>query len=333
MALDAQEMEEAGGLIDNNRAPYISFIIVNFNTEDLLANCLNSIKDTVKGYPFETFVVDNGSTYRNLEIVKRRFPDVKIIENRGNIGFSRANNMALKRMNGKYAVLLNPDTLLKDKAIEIIVKFMDENVDVGICGGQLLNPDGLRQNSIANIPDLATELTNKSLLRRLFPERYKGKEQYFAGPVEVQTLIGACMVIRKEGINDVGLMDEDYFIYLEETDWCLMFRKNGWKIFYHPSAEIYHYQGQSIKRDIIGARIEYWKSRYIFFKKHRGIIVRILLRTGLIIRLVIDFLISLLYNVATLFTIEKKRQRLKLYSALLIWHIYGCPSHHGLTKI
>lgn len=310
----------------------ISIIIVNWNTRDLLINCIESIYKTIKNLSLEIWIVDNGSRDESVNAIRRKFPDVNIIENKENLGFAKANNQALRQMHGRYAVLLNTDTILTDGAIETIVHFMDKNADTGICGGQLLNADGTKQNSIANIPTLATELLNKSLLRRLFPEKYPGKERDLKSPVEVESVIGACMVVRKKAIDDAGLMDESYFFFLEETDWCLRMRKKGWKIFHHPEAKIYHLQGKTAKRENVKARIEYWRSRYIFFEKNYGLPALNLLKAGLILKLIMNlFLISML-NVVSLFTNEKAKDKFRLYIKLIAWHLKGLPLDWGLRS-
>jgi GT2 family glycosyltransferase len=141
------------------------------------------------------------------------------------------------------------------------------------------------------------------------------------------------MVVRKTAIDEVGLLDEDYFFYLEETDWCLRFKKQGWKIIHYPGSEIYHRQGQSVKKEYIKGRIEYWKSRYIFFRKHRGRAARIALRTGLLIRIWLNFLLLVICNLAVFFFHRKSRQKLKLYASLIVWHLAGCPESWGLNPV
>lgn len=309
-----------------------SVIIVNWNTRDLLLQCISSVYGTIKNLLFEIWVVDNGSGDGSVEAVRNRFPDVKIIENRENLGFARANNQALRQMKGRYAVLLNSDTILTEGAIEIIINFMEENKSVGICGGQLLNADGSKQNSIANIPTFATELLNKSLLRRLNPRKYPGKEQEFKEPVEVDSVIGACMVVRKEAVDDVGLLDEDYFFFFEETDWCLRMKKRGWKIFHHPDAKIYHLQGQSAGKVNIRARIEYWRSRYIFFQKNYSLRKLSVLKTCLLLKACINFLLALILSTASLFTHRRSKERLRLYTNIILWHLKGFPPGYGLMK-
>ena len=306
----------------------ISIVIVNRNTRDLLLDCLGSVYLTVPPRSFEIWLVDNASSDGSVEAVRNFFPEVKCIENKSNLGFAKANNLAVKKSLGRYVALLNTDTVLTPSALENIISFMDDHKDVDVCGGQLLNGDGSLQNSIANIPTLATELLNKSLLRRFFPSRYPGKESGFAEPMEVESVIGACMVVAKTAVDGVGLMDEAYFFFLEETDWCLSMKKRGWRIFFHPSAKIFHLQGQTAKKDLIAARIEYWRSRYIFFRKHYSLIVNALLRVGLYIKL----FLSLLMQCLTATVSGRARNRLKVNASLIYWHLLGCPTSWGLEK-
>jgi GT2 family glycosyltransferase len=312
----------------------VSFIIVNWNTRDLLLDSIRSIYETVS-LPFEIWVIDNGSSDGSLdalalEIRERNFQEVKIIQNGRNLGFARANNLALKKASARYLVLLNTDTVLAPRSIEEIISFMESCPQAAVCGGQLLNRDGTRQNSIAPFPGLLTELTNKSILRRLMPRRYPGKEVVFNGPVEVDTVIGACMAVRKATMDKVGVLDEEFFFFFEETDWCARFKKNGWKIYHHPKALIYHLQGRSAEKDPRRARVEYWRSRYIYFRKHRGRAARAVLAAGLFLRLVIDTLLNFSYLAVTAFFSERARRKFRLCSYLLSWHLMGRPRGWGL---
>jgi len=302
----------------------LSIIIVNWNTKNLLLNCLDSVFKTIKEISFEIWVVDNGSTDGSIEAVKYKFPSVKIIRNKKNLGFARANNQALKRINGRYAVLLNTDTVLTDGALEKIFFFMEKNPKVGICGGQLLNEDGTKQRCFGKIPTLTTDLLNKNLLEMLFPKRYFSKRRKYEIPTEVESITGACMVVRKKAIDEVGLLDENFFFYYEETDWCYRMRNKGWKVFYHPHAYIYHFRGKSTEEVKNKAIIEFWKSRYKFFKKHYGDRKKIFLEIGLVVKLITNiFLYSFL--TAGTFLNKKITIRLKRCVYLLIWHIKGKP--------
>lgn len=310
----------------------ISIIIVNWNTKDLLLKCIESVYKTIKAFSFEIIVVDNSSKDGSVETVRERFPDLIIVENRNNMGFAKANNQALNIIKGRYAVLLNTDTVLTEGAVDVMIDFMEKNRTIGICGGQLMNADGSRQNSIANAPSLMTELLNKSILRRLLPRRYPGKEQTFEKPIEVESVVGACMIVRKDAIDDTGVLDESFFFFLEETDWCMRMKKKGWKVFHHPHAKIFHLQGQTAGKVNFRARIEYWISRYLYFQKHHGKSTRIALRAGLLFKLLISISFLLLQNIVFLFSSQKAQDRLALNIRLLLWHLMGNPLHWGLRK-
>ena len=310
----------------------LSIIIVNWNTKDLLLQCLESVYQTIKRIEMEVFVVDNGSIDGSVVAAKERFPEVKFIQNEINLGFAMANNQALRLAKGRYLLLLNPDTQVKKGAIERLISFMDAHSEAGGAGAQLLNSDGSRQNSIANFPSLATELLNKSLLRWLFPKAFPGKERNYPEPIEVDSVIGACMIIRQDAIEQVGLLDEDYFLFLEETDWCYRMKRAGWKIYHVPQAEIYHFQGKGVEIEKKKARVEYYRSRYHFFKKNRGELQWFILLTGSVIKLIIETVFMGMASFFTLFTIKKWRKRLSQYAYLLWWHLRFCPKGMGLKN-
>jgi len=306
----------------------LSIIIVNRNTKELLLDCIGSVYATVPPLSFEILLVDNASSDGSVVALRRAFPDVGILSNERNLGFAKANNLAIRQAHGRYVALLNTDAVLTPSSIATIIDFMDRNPKVAICGGQLLNADGTMQNSIANIPTLATELLNKSLLRRLFPRRYPGKESQFDHPVEVESIIGACMVVAKKAIDMVGRLDESYFFFFEETDWCMLMKKNGWSVFFHPQANIFHLQGRTAKKNIVAARIEYWKSRYTFFKKHYSPAHLVLLGAGLVAKLCFSLILQFVASPVS----HNARTRLKVNSMLLFWHLLGCPAEWGLES-
>ncbi len=310
----------------------LSIIIVNWNTKDLLLQCLESIYQTTKRIEMEVFVVDNGSTDGSIAAAKERFLEVKFIQNEINLGFARANNQALSLSKGRYLLLLNPDTMVKKGAIGKLISFMDAHAEAGGAGAQLLNSDGSKQNSIANFPSLATELLNKSLLRRLFPSKYPGKGQDYPEPIDVDSVIGACMVIRRDAIEQVGLLDEDYFLFLEETDWCYRMKRAGWKIYHLPEAEVCHFQGKGVEIEKRRARIEYFRSRYHFFKKNRGSLQWSILVVGLMIRLTFELAFMTTACLFTFFTLTRWKKKLSIYSNLMWWHLKGCPKGMGLEK-
>ena len=309
----------------------LSIIIVNWNAKEYLLACVASVCDTeAKGW--EVIVADNGSIDGSGREAKKAFPFIHLIQNRENLGFARAVNQGLQKASGRYVLLLNPDTRVKNGAIQQLVSFMDRCPDVGIAGAQLFNSDGSKQNSIANFPSLGTELLNKSLLRRLFPKAFPGKERNYSEPIEVDSVIGACLMVRRDAMDQVGILDEDYFLFLEETDWCYRIKRAGWKIYHVPQAQVDHFQGKSAETEKKKARVEYFRSRYHFFKKNRGTWQWFILLIGLLIKLMAEFVMTGMGNLFTFFSVKKWKERFLIYTYLLWWHLKFCPEGMGLKK-
>lgn len=313
----------------------LSFIIVNWNTRQLLIDCISSIYTTVTGISYHIHVVDNGSGDGSVKAVHDQFPMVLVIENQENRGFAAAVNQALEKniTNYTYSVLLNTDTLLQKGAIQAMYSFMEQHKDAGIVGAQLQKPDGTRQHSYDNHPTLATELFNKSLLRWLFPEKYPSKKTLAPQPVEVESVIGACMMIRNKAIEAVGELDEDYFFFLEETDWCYRMQKAGWKVYHIPDARVIHLGGQSKKRAPWQSQVEYCRSLYTFFRKNRSTFSYIMLRTFYLAKIILNLATNVVGNVFVFFQNEKLRYRLSIYYKLFWWHLLLCPDWMGLRPI
>jgi GT2 family glycosyltransferase len=179
---------------------------------------------------------------------------------------------------------------------------------------------------------LATELLNKNLLRWLFPERFPGKERVYSDPMEVDSVIGACMMVRRDAWSRVGLLDENYFLFLEETDWCYRMKRAGWKIYYVPDAEVYHFQGKGVEKVKKEARLEYFRSRYHFFKKNKGNLHWFILLVGLLIRLVFELLFMMAASLITFFAVKRWRRKLAVYAYLFWWHVRFCPKGMGLQN-
>lgn len=309
-----------------------SVIIVTRNTCSLTCAAIQSVLDARDDLSKEVLLVDNGSTDGTLAAVARDFPSVICLRSENNLGFARANNLAASKAQGRFLLLLNSDAEVKPDALGAAVAWMRVHPDCGVVGAQLVNPDGSLQNSIANFPTLATELLNKSLLRRLFPRRYPGKEQHFTEPVEVETIVGAFMLIRREVWDALGGLDERYFFFLEETDFCLHARQRGWRVMHLPQIRVAHGQGRSARQVRPEARIEYWRSRYLYFAKNQRPAARRLLVVGLAARLLADWLSSGLMTLFTLGRNEKWKERLRVHTALLRWHLLGQPQDMGLPR-
>lgn len=311
----------------------LSFIIVNWNTRGSLLNCLESVTRSLsENWTHEIFVVDNGSTDGSVEEVQRAYPNVIVLENPKNLGFARANNQALRLAQGRFLVLLNTDMRFAPGALNTLVDFIAEHSGAGMVGGQLLNRDGSRQNSFSTFPSLATELLNKSMLKILFPWWFPGKSKKFKEPAKVDSLIGACMVVRASALKEVGLMDEAFFLFFEETDWCLRLRKAGWEIYLVPDAVIFHAQGRSVEQDKKNAVLEYYRSRYLYFRKHKPGYQLFILRVGLWVKLLANLCWAAILWALTLGRMAEFRQRLGTLTHVFFWHLRGCPRWIGLAN-
>jgi len=298
----------------------LSIVIVNWNTRELLNDCLESVVRTVHDLTYEIIVVDNASTDGSVAMLGELFPQVRIITNNENRGFGAANNQAFEIMAGRYALLLNTDTVLTENAFQELFAFMESHPEAGMCCGQLLNRDGSKQNSIAAFPTLLTLLTNMSLLEYLLPGKYPSKRYQHRQPVEVDSGVGACLMVRKAAMDVVDWFDERYFFFFEETDWAYRMRLAGWKVYHVPTARIYHLQGQSIGPNV-AARIEFYRSRYQFFKKWNSPAYYVLVRLVIFGRLTVNWFLTGLMVVLTLGFIQGSRDKLRVYSHLLRWHV------------
>jgi len=256
----------------------VSVIIVNWNTKELLKKCLASVYEQKKNINYEVIAVDNGSTDGSVEMVKDEFPEVSIIENSKNRGFAAANNQGIKIAKGRYVLLLNSDTVVLDNAVAKCVLFADAYPDAAIVGCRVLNPDKTLQPTCFMFPSILNMLLSTSYLYKLFPKsRFFGRERmtwWKRDDVrEVDVVTGCFMLVRREAIEQVGAMDEGFFMYGEETDWCYRFKRAGWKTLFTPSAEIIHLHGASTKQVKPLMTLQLRGSILFFLKKHKGCLV------------------------------------------------------------
>jgi GT2 family glycosyltransferase len=310
----------------------VSVIIVTRNTCALTRLAVQSVQDSSGSLTKEIFVVDNGSTDETPSALPAEFPKLKLIRSETNLGFARACNLAARQASGEFLLLLNSDARPQPDALARAVAWLRANSDCAVAGGQLLNPGGSRQNSIANFPTLATQLMNKSLLRRLRPKKFPGKEQIFAAPIEVESIVGAFMLVRKLVWDALGGLDERFFFFFEETDFCLRARRARWKIIHLPDVLVEHGQGKTAGQIPSGARIEYWRSRGIYFAKNHSPFARRFLAAGLMVRLVFDLLAASVLTVVTLGKNSRWQNRRRVCAALFSWHLRGCPAKDGLPR-
>lgn len=299
----------------------LSIVIVTRNTVDLLRRALKSVREAQGSLSVEVVVVDNGSTDTTPDMMVQEFPAVLYLPQDSNLGFARANNIGAAATKGTYLCLMNSDARLQANTLTPALAFMRHDSRCGVLGAQLLNTDGSRQNSIANFPTLITELFNKSLLRMLFPKKYPRKNHAFTEPIAVESVIGAFLLTPRALWQELGGLDERYFFFLEETDYCLRVQQSGRTVMHHPQIRVWHDQGQTAKQVLIPARIEYWKSRYLYFQKNHPAAVGLVLRSGLLLKLCLGWLLNLL----------ARPSKARVQQAILQWHIRGCPNSSGLA--
>ena len=262
-------------MTERQGAPDVSIIVVNWNTCDLLTECLDAIVQTGGDLSIEIIVVDNGSTDGSQDMVRQRFPEVNLITNTENLGFAKANNQAIRRSRGRYVLLLNSDAFVRENTIERMVAFMDAHPEAGMAGCKLLYEDGRLQPSCYTFPTLFTEFCIATGLDRLFPKnplfgKYRMTYWDFGDVREVDSIMGAFMLVRAIAIDEVGLLDERYFMYSEEVDWCYRFKEKGWKIYFYPHTEAVHLWGGSTERVRAEMLMQLYGSRIEFFRKHYG---------------------------------------------------------------
>lgn len=257
----------------------LSIIIVNWNVKNLLKRCLSSIyKSTNLGEgkedsSFEVFVVDNGSKDESVEMVQKEFPQVKLIINKENLGFAKANNQAIKQAQSEFILLLNPDTeILHKNSFLKMVDFMKTHPDCGIAGCKLLNTDRTLQLSIRKFPTLISQIITLTKAPNLFPwliKKYLGFNNDYQRTQEVDQVMGSFFMIRKKVIEQIGLLDENFWAWFEEVDFCKRAKNIGWKIYYTPEVEIIHHKGQSFNQLVKKQKV-FNKSLLYYFKKHHS---------------------------------------------------------------
>jgi GT2 family glycosyltransferase len=252
----------------------VSICIVNYNAKDLLDNCIRSVLSSIKDRSFEIIVIDNASTDGSQNIAKK-YPSIKFIHNASNLGFIKANNIGIKNSTGRYVLSLNNDTVVKSGAIEKLIGFMDKTSDAGAVGPKLLNGDGsIQMQCRRGFPTPSNSIFYFLGLSRLFPKNrifgaYLMTYLDDAATSEVDSLCGAAMMVRREVIEKVGLMDESYYMYGDDIDWCYRIKRAGWKVYYLPEAEIVHYGGRGgSRRQSYRNIFEFHRAMAVFYGKH-----------------------------------------------------------------
>ena len=253
----------------------LSIVIVNWNTRDVLEQCLKSIYASQTTKQFDVWVVDNSSSDSSVQMVRESFSRVRLIANEGNVGFAHANNQAINNSSGEYVMLLNPDTVIEKDVIESLANFLNQKPDYGAVGPRLLNPDGTLQVSAYPEPTLFREFWRMFHLDRFYYIGEYPMEGWSLDHVrEVDAMMGACIVIRRKVFDQVGFLDEDFFIYSEEVDLCTRIRNYGWRLAWHPMTKVVHFGGQSTQQISQEMFLQLYQGKIQYFRKHHnGLVV------------------------------------------------------------
>ena len=304
----------------------VSAVVVSWNVRDLLRECLRSLEAAGRDLPLEVWVVDNGSTDGSPAMVAAEFPDVHLIANADNRGFAAANNQAIGASAGRYVLLLNPDAALLDGALAALCAYLDGHPEAAVVGPLLLNPDGSVQSSRRRAPRQATGFVESTQLQRRLPRTWLTDRYYLAdrpdnAEQEVDWLTGACLLVRRAALAQVGLLDEGFRMYSEELEWCLRFRQAGWRVAYLPAARVVHHEGGSSGQDVLRRHYHHHQSKYRLYAMRFGRPLSLLLRLwigGL-------YLVQLWAELAKLALLRRnramRRQRLRILARMALWHL------------
>jgi N-acetylglucosaminyl-diphospho-decaprenol L-rhamnosyltransferase len=252
----------------------LSVVTVSYNTRELLRGCLASVFSTLGSrLRFEVIVVDNASLDGSVAMIRGSFPEVRVLANSENVGFAAGSNQGIRESTGQYVILLNPDTVATDGALADMVRLMEERNEVGAAGPSLLFPDGSFQHSAFTFPTLPMIFLDFfPLNHRLLDSRLNGRYPrawYAKGePFAIDHPLGAALMVRRSVVDEVGLLDEDFFMYCEEIDWCMRIKRAGWQILCCPAAKIVHHAGQSTGQFREKMYVELHRSRYRLYEKH-----------------------------------------------------------------
>ncbi|MBT9170699.1 MAG: N-acetylglucosaminyl-diphospho-decaprenol L-rhamnosyltransferase [Actinobacteria bacterium] len=256
-------------------SPDLSIMIINWNTRELLLKCLQSITRHASPKKLEVLVVDNGSTDGSTEAVRKSFSQVRLIKNEENLGFARAANQGIKNSSARHILLLNSDTEVYEGTLERVIDFLDREEKVGAVGLKIVNPDGSLQHSCRRFPSFITATAHAFLgpvmPNNPFSQEYKLARWDHRQVEEVDWVSGAAMGLRRQALDEVGLFDERFYMYLEDMDLCERLKERGWQVKYLPDAVVLHHIAGSSQRRSVRMTIEHQKSIYRFLhKRYRG---------------------------------------------------------------
>ena len=256
-------MVKEDGLVSGK--PDVSIVIASYNTRSMLESCIRSIYESTKAITYEIICVDDSSSDGSADMVGQNFPDVRLVQNIANLGYTKSNNIGIKLARGRYIVLLNADTEIQSQAFDRMVTFMDQTPEAAACGPKLLNPDGSIQYCIRSFPNVLTLLAQSLGLHRLFPhnpitDRYYMTSLNYDQIIEAESIGTTCYMVGRKALDEIGLLDEVFFLYCADLDFNKRIGLAGYKIFYLPQAEVIHYGGLSVNQN----------ARWHLIDAHRG---------------------------------------------------------------
>lgn len=285
----------------------LSVVIVNYNTKKLTIDCIQSVLKSKLNFQYDIFVVDNASSDGSVEQIKSEFPNVHVISNKENVGFSKANNQAIKACSSRYVLLLNSDTIVNENTLDEMIRYMDEETNVGAVGCEVNLPDGTLDKAChRGFPTPEASLYYMIGLAKKIPNssKYNSYHKSYMNMHEVHDidcLVGAFMMVRREAFEQVGLLDEEFFMYGEDIDWCYRIKEAGWRIVYNPTVSIVHYKGASSRRKPFKIVYEFHRAMYLFHKKHfktkYNFLVNGVVYTGITLKLTFATISNLLKRV------------------------------------
>lgn len=308
----------------------LSILIVSYRVKDHLSNCLRSIFENSMGLSFEVIVVDNNSTDNTLDMIKKDYKGVRLIENNQNLGFAKANNQALKIAKGEYILFLNPDTEVRPETIDRSIDFLENNPKAGAVGCKILNPDGSLQPSAKSFPGFWNYFFETFFLYKLFPRnrlfgRFYMTSFDYNSVRETDMVSGAFLMVSKKLLEEVGGWDERFFIYSEETDLCYRIKKTGKKIFFIPQAQIIHYGGRSTSQEPIEMFQQDHKSRYLFMRKHYKLITVFfsewIIFSGVCLRTALWGLLNIFRTLFRKPGLEEAHLKFEIFFRLFQWYL------------
>ncbi len=319
----------------------VSVCIVNWNTRELLRECIKSIKEKTSGIIYEIIIVDNASVDGSAEMLKEEFPDCKLIASRENLGFAKGNNRAVAEAGGNYILYLNPDTKLATNAICGLHSFLEKNPKYGTVGCRLVNADDSIQFTCARtFPTLFNQFCDLMLLNRVFPKfkLFSSIEMAYwdhNDSRDIDCLSGACIFARRQIIEKLKGFDENFFMYAEDVDLCYRIKNDGWKLYYLSTEKIYHIEGASSKKSSqkYFSAIAQRESNYYYFLKHFGVIQAKAYKTIIFFGSLFRLFVIRLLNLGNHGTAAQNREFVFLkYVNLLLWSLGRKKIHESSNK-